>query len=98
MYAGRIVEEAPTDALFDQPAHPYTRGLLAAVPSLGPRRRLVSIPGNVPNPGDMPPGCAFAPRCPLAAQDCTLSIPPMLTVAPGHHAACLRIGKDSVIA
>jgi peptide/nickel transport system ATP-binding protein len=99
MYAGRIVEEAPTDALFDRPAHPYTRGLLAAAPSLfGPRQRLASIPGNVPNPGDMPPGCAFAPRCPLAAPDCTTGIPPMLTVAPEHRAACLRIPKESVIA
>jgi peptide/nickel transport system ATP-binding protein len=99
MYAGRIVEEAPIDALFDRPAHPYTKGLLAAAPSLlGPRQRLAAIPGNVPNPGELPPGCAFAPRCPLAGPDCTAGIPPMLTVAPEHRAACLRITKDSVIA
>jgi peptide/nickel transport system ATP-binding protein len=99
MYAGRIVEEAPTDALFDRPAHPYTRGLLAAAPSLlGPRQRLASIPGNVPNPGDMPPGCAFAPRCPLAAPDCTAGVPPMVTVGPEHLAACLRVTIDRMIA
>jgi peptide/nickel transport system ATP-binding protein len=92
MYAGRIVEHAPTDELFDRPAHPYTRGLLAAVPPLtGPRQRLISIPGNVPEPWNLPPGCAFAPRCPMAGDDCVMGVPPMRAVSPGHHAACLRI-------
>jgi peptide/nickel transport system ATP-binding protein len=97
MYAGSIVEHAPTDALFDQPAHPYTRGLLAAVPPLtGPRARLVSIAGNVPEPWAMPPGCAFAPRCPLAGADCDVGTPPMRLVSAGHRAACLRVVQDSV--
>jgi peptide/nickel transport system ATP-binding protein len=92
MYAGRIVEHAPTHELFDRPAHPYTRGLLAAVPPLtGPLQRLISIPGNVPEPWNLPPGCAFAPRCPLAGDDCAMGVPPMRAVSPAHYAACLRV-------
>ena len=65
MYAGRIVEDAPIATIFEAPAHPYTSGLLAALPDLeGPRRRLVAIPGVVPEPWNLPPGCSFAPRCP----------------------------------
>ncbi len=63
MYAGRIVEQAGVKALFENPAHPYTRGLLASIPGTRAGKRLVSIPGNVPAIGQLPPGCAFAPRC-----------------------------------
>ena len=71
MYCGRVVEDTPTDDLFDHPAHPYTRGLIAALPSLdGPRQRLVAIAGTVPPPGNLPPGCAFAPRCTIADARC----------------------------
>jgi peptide/nickel transport system ATP-binding protein len=94
MYAGGIVEKAPARRLFAAPAHPYTRGLMGAAPPLiGARRRLTAIPGHVPEPWNMPPGCAFAPRCSIAVPDCSKSPPPMLEAQPGHHAACIRMGE-----
>ncbi len=90
MYAGRIVEDAPTAELFARPAHPYSAGLLAALPPLaGPRRRLTAIPGSVPEPWNLPPGCAFVPRCPLATPACDVS-PPGLHSLGGRSAACIR--------
>ena len=94
MYAGRIVEEAPAEALFAHPAHPYTQGLLAALPPMtGPRRRLEAIPGGVPEPGSMPPGCAFAPRCKLAEPRCEAGVPGFRTAGAAHVAACIRVGQ-----
>jgi len=91
MYAGRLVEEAPGADLFDAPRHPYTQGLLAALPALtGPRRRLTAIPGTVPDPGTMPAGCRFAPRCPVAETRCATVPPPSRTVGFLHAAACHR--------
>ena len=91
MYAGRIVEDAPIDAIFDRPAHPYTSGLLAALPELeGPRRRLMAIPGVVPEPWNLPRGCSFAPRCGEVTAACETSLPPTVQVEPRHRAACLR--------
>jgi oligopeptide/dipeptide ABC transporter ATP-binding protein len=76
MYAGRIVEAGPTDEVLRSPAHPYTRGLLAAVPRLrGGAGRLAGIPGAVPHPGRLPPGCKFAPRCERARDECTREEP-----------------------
>ena len=92
MYAGRIVEEAPTAALLGSPAHPYTKGLLAAVPPLlGPRHRLAAIPGDVAQPGKLPPGCAFAPRCSDAIDACSLTVPGFWEIAAGQRAACIRL-------
>ena len=92
MYAGRVVEQAPTRALFDAPAHPYTRGLLGALPPLsGPARRLLAIPGNVPEPWNLPPGCAFAPRCPDAIEACAAGVPDLRPAGPDHRAACIRV-------
>lgn len=91
MYAGRIVEEAPTETLFRSPAHPYTRGLLGALPPIGgDRRRLVSIGGSVPDPRAMPPGCAFAPRCADRVAACDAADPAEVALGNGHRAACLR--------
>ncbi|SDB72522.1 ABC transporter ATP-binding protein [Belnapia rosea] len=95
MYAGRIVEEARVARLFAAPTHPYTQGLLGALPPLdGPRRPLSAIPGSVPEPNGMPPGCAFAPRCPHAAAACALGVPEAVAVEPDHAAACLRAVRE----
>ena len=90
MYAGRVIESAPTDALFDDPRHPYAKGLIAALPEIdGPRRRLAPVPGNVPQPWNLPAGCAFAPRCEPATDVCR-SVSPAFARLPeaGRSVAC----------
>ncbi len=89
MYAGRIAEQGPIEEIFARPAHPYTRGLLNAIPRLDApgKSRLATIPGLVPGLADMPSGCRFANRCPLAAPACQKQ-PPLETIAPGHTVAC----------
>jgi peptide/nickel transport system ATP-binding protein len=88
MYAGRIVETGSVSDVFDTPQHPYTKRLLDSLPVIGGTRGLaVPIPGGPPDPGDMPEGCRFRPRCPYAAERC-LADPPLLQVAPGHASAC----------
>ena len=91
MYCGEVVEEAPTEALFARPAHPYSRGLLAAVPRLGhpaPRGKLPTIPGQVPDPRLRPPGCAFHPRCPYVMPICRDRHPPLYAVGENVTARC----------
>ena len=93
MYAGRKVEEASVDDLFAMPLHPYTRGLMAAIPRLGSaigdtRHRLTEIPGMVPSLRDAAPGCSFAPRCEFATERCRIEFPPVEEAQPGHKVAC----------
>ncbi|MCJ2127162.1 ABC transporter ATP-binding protein [Methylobacterium sp. J-077] len=95
MYAGRIIETAPADLLFAQPLHPYAQGLVAALPPLdGARRRLSPIEGTVPDPRAMPPGCAFAPRCPGAVAACDRAVPLLVEARPQRRAACIAIPAE----
>lgn len=102
MYAGRAVEKAPIESLFYDPKHPYTAGLLRAIPRLGVERdRLRPIPGSMPDPGNRPSGCAFHPRCPYAEDVCRRTEPPLLEPESGEpdsgserSAACLEYSGD----
>ncbi|MDA8353783.1 MAG: ABC transporter ATP-binding protein [Firmicutes bacterium] len=95
MYAGQVVEEADVNTLFNQPRHPYTQGLLQSIPRLGQRaERLYSIPGNVPNPKQMPTGCRFAPRCEYAMNICRTEEPGLFAIGDGQNSRCwLHVDK-----
>ena len=97
MYLGRIVEVGTREAIFRQPAHPYTRALMDAVPVADPRRRRQREPvrGETPSAVNPPPGCAFHPRCPFATQACRQEVPALAPAGDdgGHQAACLRLGE-----
>jgi peptide/nickel transport system ATP-binding protein len=88
MYAGRIVEQARVETIFASPKHPYTRGLLASMPTGTPGERLRAIDGSVPMLGSFPPGCAFNPRCPDRFAPCTSAPPPDYAVGSDHKAKC----------
>ena len=90
MYAGRIIERGPRDAIFSQPRHPYTRKLLRAVPDLAGQRAVVGIPGRAPLPGNRPSGCFFSPRCDLAIDRCHEEFPGPTEFEPGHVVHCYR--------
>ncbi|BBK30736.1 oligopeptide transport system ATP-binding protein [Stella humosa] len=96
MYLGRLVEQGDADALFDRPAHPYTRALLSAVPVPDPAiealRQPEPLPGEVPSPVNPPSGCVFHPRCPVAIPACAAAAPPPRAMGPDHFAACIRAG------
>ena len=100
MYAGRKVEEAPVEVLFEEPLHPYTRGLMRAIPRLdveadaaGTRPRLQEIPGLVPNLTRAIVGCAFAPRCTFATDRCRSEPPPLIDAGTGHTVACWEVER-----
>ncbi len=95
MYVGRIVEIAPTTALFETPRHPYTEALLSAVPVPDPRERAqrIVLEGDVADPSDPPPGCPFHPRCRYAVARCREEVPALTEVAPGHAVRCLRANE-----
>jgi oligopeptide/dipeptide ABC transporter ATP-binding protein len=89
MYGGRVMEEAPVQAIFDDPRHPYTRALLNSIPGRSPgKQRLTEIPGQSPNPVNPPSGCPFHPRCSVALPDCATTAPATRPIGPGRAAAC----------
>ena len=90
MYAGRIVELATADQLFEAAGHPYTQRLIGAIPRLTGGRTLVGIPGHALSPGDRPAGCDFAPRCALRIDQCTQALPELRLISPDHSARCIR--------
>jgi oligopeptide/dipeptide ABC transporter ATP-binding protein len=98
MYVGRIVETAPTAALYTRPRHPYTEALLAAVPKPDPaQRENASAPiGEIADPANPPPGCAFHPRCPYAVARCRVELPELQEIAPAHWSACHRAAELSL--
>jgi peptide/nickel transport system ATP-binding protein len=96
MYAGRIVEEAPTADLFATPAHPYTRGLLASMPGgTSPAGRLRAIPGTVPRPESLGRACAFSPRCPDRFEPCDEAVPALMRAERAQRARCYLHGRDA---
>lgn len=96
MYAGRVVEQAPVRELFRNPKHPYTLGLLNAVPTKHIQRgQLIGIPGSIPNLVTPPSGCRFHPRCPHAVDECLVNVPPPYEVGDQHTAECVRYAEGA---
>ncbi|MCV3273337.1 ABC transporter ATP-binding protein [Roseobacter sinensis] len=97
MYAGRVAEAGSAQQIFDDPQHPYTLGLMSSMPSLGgSRERLVTIPGSVPSPIDMPRGCRFAARCPFVGDDCA-EAPAAREISSGHSVSCWRAPLEDAV-
>ena len=99
MYAGKVIEEAPVETLFEAPAHPYTRGLLNSLPKDEPGKKLQAIEGTVPHPGFIPDGCAFHPRCDKVMPHCKTLTPPQfpLSETEDHQTACWLYGEPDEV-
>ena len=100
MYLGKLMELAPCDDLYENPLHPYTKALLSAVPVPDPeveeQREHIVLQGDIPSPLSPPSGCVFHTRCPMAVDECRVTVPEFKEVAPNHMVACLRVGPDAI--
>jgi peptide/nickel transport system ATP-binding protein len=97
MYAGKVVEEGPGNEVFHDPKHPYTTALAAAFPEIGDSRfrgKPSGLGGDPPDPADVPSGCSFHPRCPVAIEDCASTEPELYDAGPGRRAACLLVTRE----
>lgn len=101
LYLGRLMESAPREALYRQPAHPYTTSLMSAIPAEDPRaerdRQRIILSGDLPSPLAPPSGCVFRTRCPIAAPECADQVPPVVEVGARHEAACLRLEQAETL-
>jgi oligopeptide/dipeptide ABC transporter ATP-binding protein len=93
MYAGQLVEEGPTAEVLFRPRHPYTRALIRSLPEAAREGPLQSIPGTPPEPGQLPEGCAFAPRCPLATDECRAAEVDLAAVGSHHSSRCIHVDR-----
>ena len=93
MYAGKVVEWGTSEQIFENPQHPYTRGLISSVPRLRGKKSLFWIPGQPPDLINPPPGCRFHPRCPYVMDRCRREEPPMIEVEPKHYVTCWLFTK-----
>jgi peptide/nickel transport system ATP-binding protein len=99
MYAGRIVEEGPADEVFEHPLHPYSKALSDAFPRVGDRSARYApsgLPGDPPDPQELPSGCTFHPRCPVALEDCSEHDPPVRLAGPGRPVACVLVREGAL--
>jgi peptide/nickel transport system ATP-binding protein len=94
MYAGKVVEEAPTRVIFECPRHPYTRYLINSLPRFGDKSQRASVPGSPPSLANLPSGCPFHPRCPHVTEICKQQMPDFTQMDSGHKAACWHIGEN----